>query len=91
MMYKLFMRNLKKKPIQIYIEPQQNDVLEVLSQKKGVSKAELIRECLEKYLNELPLEEDPAMGLVGLGSSGRGDLSDQHDSYLTRYHSSKTK
>jgi hypothetical protein len=91
MMYKCFMRSLKKKPIQIYIEPQQNDVLEVLSQKKGVSKAELIRESLEKYLNELPLEEDPAMGLVGLGSSGRGDLSDQHDRYLIRYHSSKKK
>jgi hypothetical protein len=91
MMYIWSMRNLKKKPIQIYIEPQQNDVLEVLSQRKGVSKAELIRESLEKYLNELPLEEDPAMDLVGLGSSGRGDLSDQHDRYLTRYHSPKKK
>ncbi len=91
MMYKVSMRNLKKKPIQIYIEPQQNYVLEALSQKRGVSKAELIRESLEKYLNELPLEEDPAMGLVGLGNSGKGDLSEQHDRYLTRYRSFKKK
>lgn len=85
------MRNLKKKPIQIYIEPQQNDVLEVLSQKKGISKAEIIRESLGKYLNELPVEEDPAMELVGIGSSGKGDLSNHHDRYLTRYHTSKKK
>ena len=91
MMYKFFMRNLKKKPIQIYIEPRQNYVLEVLSQKKGISKAEIIRESLEKYLKDLPLEEDPAMGLVGLGSSGKGDLSEQHDKYLMRYHRSKKK
>ncbi|OGP87483.1 MAG: hypothetical protein A2156_10720 [Deltaproteobacteria bacterium RBG_16_48_10] len=85
------MRKLKKKPIQIYIEPQQNYVLEVLSQKKGISKAEIIRESLEKYLKELPLEEDPAMGLVGLGNSGKGDLSDHHDRYLARYHTSKRR
>ena len=85
------MRTLKKKPIQIYIEPRQDDVLESLSKKKGVSKAELIRESLARYLNELPLEEDPAMGLVGLGSSGKGDLSVQHDRYLARYHSSRKK
>lgn len=85
------MRNLKKKPIQIYIEPRQNYVLEILSQKKGISKAEIVRESLEKYLNELPIEEDPAMELVGIGSSGKGDLSNQHDRYLTRYHTSKKK
>jgi hypothetical protein len=90
-MYIFDMRSLKKKPIQIYIEPQQDDVLENLSKKKGVSKAELIRESLTRYLNELPLEEDPAMGLIGLGSSGKGDLSDHHDRYLGRYHSSKRK
>jgi predicted DNA-binding protein len=64
------MRKLKKKPIQIYIEPKQNDVLDVLSKKRGVSKAEIIRRSLEKFLKELPVEEDPALGLLGLGRSG---------------------
>jgi predicted DNA-binding protein len=91
MMYKQIMRTLKKRPIQIYIEPQQDYVLQALSKEKGISKAELIRESIEKYLNELPVAEDPAMELVGLGSSGKGDLSNQHDRYLTRYHSSKNK
>lgn len=85
------MRALKKKPIQIYIEPRQDDVLEVLSKKRGVSKAEIIRESLEKFLKELPVEEDPAMGLIGLGSSGKGDLSVKHDKYLARYTASKKK
>ncbi len=79
------MRSLKKKPIQIYIEHRQDNVLEVLSKNRGVSKSEIIRDSLEKYFKELPLEEDPAMGLVGLGGSGKGDLSDKHDRYLAGY------
>ena len=83
------MRKLKKKPIQIYLEPQQDNVLEVLAKKRGVSKAEIIRGSLEKFFKDLPVEEDPAMGLIGLGSSKKGDLSVQHDKYLTRYTKSK--
>jgi predicted DNA-binding protein len=85
------MRKLKKKPIQIYIEPKQNDVLDVLSKKRGVSKAEIIRRSLENLLKELPVEEDPALGLLGLGRSGKRDLSDKHDQYLSRYASDKKK
>ncbi len=80
------MRTLKKKPIQMYIEPGQDAALAVLAKKRGVSKAELIRESIEKYLTTLPIEEDPAMGLIGLGSSsGKGDVSVQHDKYLVKY------
>lgn len=85
------MRNLKKKPIQIYLEPQQDNVLKVLSKKRGLSKAEIIRKSLEKFFRDLPLEEDPAMGLIGLGSSKKRDLSVQHDKYIARYTKSKRK
>lgn len=85
------MKNLKKKPIQIYIEPQQDYVLENLAKKKGISKAEIIRESLHKFLREIPLEEDPGMGLVGLGNSGKRNLSDHHDKYLARYVRQKKK
>lgn len=78
------MKSLKKKPIQIYIEPQQDFVLENLAQKRGLSKAELIRKSLDQYLKEIPLEEDPGMGLIGLGNSGKKDLSDHHDQYVAR-------
>jgi hypothetical protein len=79
------MRKLRKKPIQMYIEPGQDAALAVLAKKRGVSKAELIRESIEKYLTALPVEEDPAMGIVGLGSSDKGDLSIKHDDYLVKY------
>jgi len=63
------MKALKKKPIQVYLEPQQNNVLDVLAKKEGISKAEVIRRSLEKFFKGIPLEEDPAMGLIGLGGS----------------------
>jgi len=78
------MKTLKKKPIQVYIEPEQDYVLGNLAKKRGTSKAEIIRKSLDKFLREIPLEEDPAMGLVGLGSSGKRDLSEHHDEYLVR-------
>ena len=79
------MKPLKKKPIQIYIEPGQDYVLGNLAKQRGISKAEIIRKSLDKFLREIPLEEDPGMGLIGLGSSGKGNLSDKHDQYLVRY------
>ncbi len=85
------MRNLKKKPIQIYVEPRQDNLLEAMSKKKGISKAAIIREGIEKFLKELHVEDDPAMGLMGLGNSGKGDLSDKHDKYLVGYVSSRKK
>jgi predicted DNA-binding protein len=85
------MKALKKKPIQIYIEPRQDNVLEDLSKKRGISKAAIIRESVEKYLKELPVEEDAAIGIIGLGRSGKGDLSGKHDRYLARYSASRKK
>ena len=85
------MKTLKKKPIQIYLEPQQDNVLAVLAKRRGISKAEIIRISLEKFFKEIPLEEDPAMGLIGLGSSKKGDLSVHHDQYIARYAKSKRK
>ena len=79
------MKVLKKKPIQVYIEPQQDYVLGNLAKKRGMSKAEIIRKSLDKFLREIPWEEDPGMGLIGLGSSGKKNLSDDHDKYLVRY------
>jgi hypothetical protein len=85
------MKVLKKKPIQIYIEPRQDSALKHLAQRKGVSKAEIIRESLERYLQGIPLEEDPAMGIVGLGKSRRKDISERHDDYIARQVRQKTK
>lgn len=85
------MRALKKKPVQIYIEPKQDRVLAVLAQKRGISKAEIIRLGIDKYLSELPVEDDPAMGIVGLGKSGKSDISESHDVYLAKFLNKKKR
>lgn len=77
------MRALTKKPIQIYLEPTQDKALRVLAQRKGTSLAALIRRAIDHYLAELPVEEDPALQVIGLGRSGREDLASKHDDHLT--------
>ena len=79
------MKTLKKKPLQMYIETGQDAALTVLAKKRGLSKAELIRESLTRYLSSIPLNDDPAMGLVALGKSGKRDLSEKHDAYLAKH------
>jgi hypothetical protein len=84
------MRTLKKKPIQIYIEPKQEILIHNLAIKKRTSKAEIIRLSIDSYLSKLPAEEDPALGIIGLGKSGKGDIAKKHDSYLVHYISDHT-
>ena len=85
------MRALKKKPIQIYIEPKQELLIESLAREKGTSKAEIIRLSLDSYLGNLPLEQDTALGIIGLGKSGKKNISDQHDVYIAQYASDHIK
>ena len=85
------MRALKKKPIQVYIEPDQARALEAMSRSKGISKAAIMRESLAHYLTGTPVEEDPALGIVGIGKSGRGDLAERHDHYLEGYSTRKKR
>ena len=70
------MNPLKKKPIQIYIETKQAKVLDALAHKKGVARSEIIRLSLDRYLSELPIEDDPARNVIGLEKSGKTD--DKH-------------
>ncbi len=48
------MKRLKKKPIEINVEPKQDYVLGNLAKKKGISKAEIIRKSLDKFLRDIP-------------------------------------
>jgi hypothetical protein len=56
-----------------------------------MSKAAIIRLSLNKYLSEIPIEEDPALKIIALGKSGKGNISERHDSYITRYSHHKKK
>jgi len=81
------MKNLKKIPIQIYIEQEQEKILEALSRATGRSKAAIIRSCISRFIENLPLEEDPALRVMNLGSSGKGDIAEKHDDYLISFES----
>lgn len=75
---------MKKVAIQIYLDPEQNRVISKLSKAKGKSKTALIRSCIERFIADIPLEDDPALSLMGLGASGKKDISDRHDEILGR-------
>jgi hypothetical protein len=78
------MAGAKKKPVQIYLREDQVKALRILVERLGESMAALVREGVDKLLNELPPEEDPLLDLLGLYDSGRGDLVEKHNEYLAR-------
>ena len=76
------MQRNKKVAVQIYLEPEQERALQALSKATGKSKAAIVRSCISKSLSDIPPESDPAMNIINLGSSGKGDISEKHDDYL---------
>jgi len=79
------MATLTKRPVQVYLEERQDSALRRIAESRNVSLSELIRRSIDLYLNNLPIEDDPAMKIVGLGRSGLGDLSEKHDKYLIEW------
>ena len=76
------MKKMKKKAIQIYLEPEQEKIISALSKAKGRAKASIIRECISRFIDNLSLEEDPALNIINLGTSGKKDIAKRHDDYL---------
>jgi len=73
---------MNRKPLQVYLEEKEIDALRAIAAKKKTSMAEIVRESIAQYLTSLPIEDDPAVEIIGLGSSGLGDLSERLDDYL---------
>lgn len=83
-----------KTRVQVYLESEQDLLLEGLAKLRGVSKAGLIRQSIDHYLETIPLEEDSALQLIGLaGKTGIKDLSEKHDEHLEAFerYSNKSK
>jgi len=76
------MKKLKKIPVQIYLDPEQQRILGLLSKTSGKSKAAIIRSCISNFIASLPLENDPALNIMNLGASGKKDIAEKHDDYL---------
>lgn len=72
-----------KKPFQLYLREEQMAALRHLARQRGVSMAELVRQSVDRFLEDTPLDEEPLWSLVGIGASGVGDLAQNHDGYLS--------
>jgi hypothetical protein len=72
------------KPMQIHFRPAQVETARAVASRRGVSFAELVRQALDNFLAETPMEEDPLWNIIGSFDSGLGDLAEKHDEYLAR-------
>ena len=82
-MEKYAVKTLKKVPIQIYLEPDQDKIITLYSKATGKSKAAIIRYCISKFIASIPPEKDPALRIMKLGSSGKKEIAGSHDDHLT--------
>lgn len=71
---------------QIYLQPDLNDALERLARKRGTSKAEVLRLAARRFVQqEQTSEEDPILGIIALGQSEPGRVSEEHDRFLAEH------
>lgn len=71
---------------QVQLTLGQHRRLKELAATRGSSMGSLIRESVTEYLNDLPIEDDPAFGIIGLiddqGDKPHGSVAIHHDDYL---------
>lgn len=71
---------------QVQLTLGQHRRLKELATMRGASMGSLIRESVTEYLNDLPIEDDPAFGIIGLiddgGGKPHGSVAVHHDEYL---------
>mgnify|MGYP001159153036 FL=1 len=69
-----------------YFDSEQLEALRAEAKAHGISLAELMRRLVKQHLEErqgLPLPPaETYLKIVALGSSGRQDISEHHDTYL---------
>lgn len=70
------------KRTQIYLEPEQHRLLKREAEAKGISLAELLRQMAWDHLRSEPTHKD-FLSIVALGRSGKIDVSEEHDRYIT--------
>lgn len=77
---------MKKKPIQIYLEERQHDLLRKIALRRNVSLARLLREGADRVIEEaLPPNADPLLELPTLAApGGPRDGAENHDAYLVQ-------
>lgn len=75
---------MKKRPIQVFLDPEDRALLERVAKRLGLSMAETLRLALRHLAAEESAEEDPLMKLMGIIDDPNipTDLSTRHDEYF---------
>ena len=77
---------------QIYLPRQLCAALDGLARRRRTSRAALLRQAAREFLErKSPAEDDPVMGIVGLGNAGPGAVSEEHDLFLASLGSERTE
>jgi hypothetical protein len=74
---------MAKRKIQIYLDPEVHQDLKERARAEGISLSELIRRVAKDYLRKEAAPKD-YLAIVGLGQSGKADISEKHDDYLAQ-------
>lgn len=78
-------RMVSEKRTQVYFPNEVYRRIEKQAEEENKSSAQIIREAVEKFLNEkkvdIDWENDPIFQAVGILKSEAGDLSENHDAY----------
>jgi hypothetical protein len=76
----------RRVPFQVMLDPEQHRQLRGAAQRGGQSIGSLVRESVARYLAAIAVDDDPLMGLIGLGEDAgprpHGDVATQHDAYM---------
>ncbi len=79
-------RMVSEKRTQVYFPGEVYRKIEKQAREEDKSSAQIIREAVEKFLNEknmdIDWENDPIFQAVGILKSESGDLSENHDAYV---------
>ena len=68
---------------QIYLPAALSAALDRLARQRGTSRAELLRQAARELLDrESTANEDPILGVIGIGDGGPGAVSEDHDRFL---------
>ncbi|MBI4320919.1 MAG: ribbon-helix-helix protein, CopG family [Chloroflexi bacterium] len=75
------MRRMRR--TQVYLDPELSSALDRLARERRTSRANLLRLAARRFLQEEQAgQEDPILGLIGLGNAGPGRVSEEHDKVL---------
>lgn len=69
-------------PFQVYLDQGLHRRLRELAKRKALSQSELVRVFIREGLAREAPDHDPALQIIGLGSSGLTDVAARHDEYL---------